>query len=486
METIWQDVKYAIRGLRRSPGFTAAAVFALALGIGSNVVIFTAINSVLLHPLPFRSLRDPDRLVMVWERLPALTLIFAERMPPRLRNFRAWKEQAQSFEDLALWAGTSLTLTANEDRSGLKPEQVEAGVASSNFFPLLGVPLQEGRGFLPEEMQAGKGQVAILSDELYRSRFGGDPKILERYLTAGGKQYRIIGVLPAGFQLPAFWEGLEQKKPKLWIPVNLHPPAEQDELFSYFVFGRLRPGARIDEARSEMKVIAQRLATANPDKNAFGAGINVFSVAEENAGPDLRRALLVLQAAVAFVLLIACANAGNLLLTRALERDKEVAVRAALGASRWRTMRQVFIESALLTSLAAGAGLLIASWALILLVKFAPEDVHGLQDTRIDATVLIFTLGVSAAAAMIFSLFCRVPGRKEERQRGPQPHVTDNVGIVAPPSECSGCRPDCSVAGAADRSGAYDTDTQFANERGSWLPYGPPAGDAGPVTGTKI
>lgn len=403
VETIWQDVKYAIRGLRRSPGFTSATVFALALGIASNAVIFSAIQAVLLNPLPFRNLRDPDRLVMVWERNPSMSLFFAERMPSRLRNFRAWKEQARTFEDLAAWADTSLTLTADEDRGGLRPEQVEAGMASANFFSLLGVSLRMGRSFTPDEMRAGKGSVAILSDGLYRTRFGSDPEILEKHLTAGGKQYRIIGVLPAGFQLPSFWEGFNQSKPQLWIPVNLHPPVEQDERFDYFVFGRLRPGISISEARSEMKVIAQRLTAAHPDRNT-GFGVNVFSVREENVGPDLRRALLVLQAAVAFVLLIACANAGNLLLTRALERDREVALRAALGASRWRIVRYVFTESALLSVGASGVGLLIAFWALMLLVRFAPEDLHGLQDARIDGTVLMFTVGVSTAAALLFTL----------------------------------------------------------------------------------
>jgi hypothetical protein len=259
MGTIWQDVKYAVRGLRRSPWFTAAVVFALALGIGSNAVIFSAINGVLLNPLPFRKLRDLDRLVVIWERNPSLSVIFAERMPPRLRNFRAWKEQTRSFEDLAVWAGASFTLTANEDRSGLKPEQAEAGIASANFFPLLGIRMQMGRNFSPDEMQPGRGQVAILSDELYRSRFGGDPQILEKYVNAGGKQYRIVGVLPSGFQLPALWEGFEQKKPKLWIPVDLHPPAEHDDRFNYFVFGRLRDGIGITEARSEKKIEPKRL-----------------------------------------------------------------------------------------------------------------------------------------------------------------------------------------------------------------------------------
>jgi putative ABC transport system permease protein len=412
MDATWKELKYAIRGLRRSPGFAAAVVFALALGIGSNAVIFSAIDAVLLNPLPFRTLRDPDRLVMIWERNPSLTVFFAERLPPRLRNFRAWKEQARSFEDIAVWSDTSLTLTANEDRAGLKPEQVETGRASANFFPLLGVRLQLGRTFSPDEMQAGRGQVTILSHDLYQSRFGSDPEILRKHLTAGGKQYRIIGVLPPGFQLPSFWEGFEQKKPKLWIPLDLHPPAEQDERFEHFVFGRLKSGVDIGQARSEMKVISQRLAAAYPDTNP-GFGINVFSIAEENAGPDLRRALLVLQAAVAFVLLIACANAGNLVLTRSIERNKEIAIRAALGAGRWRILRQAFTESAVLSALAAALGLLIAFWALIVFTKFAPEDVHGLQDVRIDATVMLFTVGISTAASLFFALIPAIHTRNK-------------------------------------------------------------------------
>lgn len=173
METVWQDLRYAVRGFRRNPGFTAAAVFALALAIGANTSIFSVINAVLLHPLAFRNLKDPDRLAMVWEKNPSLTLFFANRMPPRLRNFRAWKQQSHSFEDLAAWRDTTLTLTDVNDRAGLKPEQVEAGQATSNFFPLLGIRLRLGRNFTSDEMQAGKGQVAILSDELYKSRFNG-------------------------------------------------------------------------------------------------------------------------------------------------------------------------------------------------------------------------------------------------------------------------------------------------------------------------
>ena len=175
METFAADMRQALRALAGKPGFLCAAVFALALGIASNTVVFSAVNSVLLKPVALRQLRDPDRLVMLWERNPQLTIFFSERMPPRLRTFRQWKQQAKSFEDLAIWSDTNVTLTENDDRAGMKPERIEAGRASANFFPLLGVSIALGRNFSEEEMQPGKGGTAILTDELYRSRFAAIP-----------------------------------------------------------------------------------------------------------------------------------------------------------------------------------------------------------------------------------------------------------------------------------------------------------------------
>ena len=402
VDPLWQDLKYAARGFARQPGFTATAVIALALAIGANTAIFSAVNAVLLHPLAFQSLKNPDRLAMLWEKNPSLALIFANNMPARMTNFREWKQQSHSFEDLAAWRDTTLTLTSENDRAGLKPEDVEAGIATSNFFPLLGIRPRLGRNFTPEEMEGGKGQVAILSDELHKSRFNGDLHILGKTLMANRQEYEIVGVLPPAFQLPAVWEGFDQRKPKIWLPLNLHPSKQEGETFGLYVFGRLKPGVSLAQARAEMNIIGERLAKTNPDDAGFG--INVASLSEEDVGPDLRRALAVLLAAVAFVLLIACANVGNLLLTRAVGRDKEIAVRAAIGASRSRIVRQAVTESVLLSLIAAAAGLLLSFWALRVLSSLAPTDTHGLHELRIDRTVLVFTSTIAVLAGLLFGL----------------------------------------------------------------------------------
>ncbi len=403
METFWQDLKYAVRGFRGSPGFTVAAVFALALGIGANTAIFSVIDAVLLNPLAFRNLKDPGRLVMIWEKNPSLSLFFANHMPVRLRNYQEWKRDSHSFTDLALWGDSNLTLTDEGNAGSAKPEQVEAGAATWNLFPLLGIRPRLGRNFSMAEMQPGKDQVAILSDQLYKSRFNSDPQILGKNLVANGKEYRIIGVLPSRFELPAIWGGFDRKHPQIWTPVNLHPPGDQEEAFNYYVFGRLKPSLTVTQARAEMNVLAQRLAKAVPDKNA-GFGINVSTLIEENTGPELRQAVIVLQVAVGFVLLIACANVGNLLLTRAVARDKEIAVRSALGASSFRIARQMISESLLLSLAAAAVGLLLAFWAVRILSALAPEDMFGLHELHIDGTVLLFTVVVAVLAGLLFGL----------------------------------------------------------------------------------
>ncbi len=403
METLWQDLRYTLRGLRRNPGFAAAAVFALALGIGANTAVFSVINAVLLHPLAFKGYRDPAQLVMLYEKNPSLSLFFANTMPPRLRNFRAWKQQNHSFEDLAAWQDGTVTISDVNGHAGLKPEQVEAGQATSNFFPLLGVHLRMGRNFTPQETRTGNSNVAILSDALYKSRFNSDPHILGKTFLANGHQYQIIGVLAPGFELPAVWGGLDHKGPKLWSPFNVYAVGDQENSFSLWVFGRLKPGVDIAHARSEMDVISSRLARSDRE-NDLGFGINVVSLSDENVGADLRHALLVLEIAVLFVLLIACANVGNLLLTRAVARDKEIAVRVALGAGRWRLLRQVMSESLVLSFCGGAAGLLLAFWALRIISNVAPQDTQGFHELRIDAPVLWFTIAVCIAAGILFGL----------------------------------------------------------------------------------
>ena len=402
MEKLWQDLKYAARGLRTNTGFAAAAIFALALGIGANTAVFSVINAVLLNPLAFQGYRDPGRLVVLYEKNPSLSLFFANTMPPRVRTFRAWKKESHSFVDLAAWQDATITLSDVSDRSALRPEQVEAGRATSNFFPLLGIQTRLGRNFTPGEMDAGSN-VAILSDALYRSRFASDPKILGKAFLANGHRYEVVGVLPAGFELPAVWGGFDHKAPKLWSPLNVNPGGDQENAFSLFVFGRLRPDVPLTQARAEMEVIGRRLAN-DDSKDYAGFGINVVTVADENVGPDLRRALFVLQIAVLFVLLIACANVGNLLLTRAVARDKEIAVRIALGAGRWRLLRQLIAESLLLSFAGGFAGLLLAVGALRIISKLAPQDAQGFHELRIDGPVLLFTVAVCFAAGILFGL----------------------------------------------------------------------------------
>jgi putative ABC transport system permease protein len=252
-------------------------------------------------------------------------------------------------------------------------------------------------------MQPGKGQVAILTHELFVSRFGGDPKILGKRLYGDGQAYTIVGVLPAGFEMPAAAEGFDQAKPKFLVPVNMNPGGDAEGEMNYSVFGRLRQGVTLERARAEMKVISKRLAQTN-EKEYNGFGSVVYSLAQEDVGPNLRRTLIVLQVAVGFVLLIACANVGNLLLTRAIRREKEIAVRLALGAGRLRLVRQLLSESLLLSLFGGTAGLLLAYGTLQAISHFAPEDTHGFHELRIDFSVLLFTLAVTVAAGLLFGL----------------------------------------------------------------------------------
>ncbi|MDP2997959.1 MAG: ABC transporter permease [Bryobacterales bacterium] len=403
METIWQDLKYAVRTLRKSPGFTAAAILALALGIGANTAIFSVINAVLLNSRPLRALWEPDRLVMIWEKNPALPGFIAARVSVCLKNYFGWKEQTRSFEGMALYGVTNFTLTARADGGNLKPKLVSGAEASADFFPLLGIQPRMGRNFTVEEMQPGKGGVAIIGDNLYRGRFGGDPRMVGKRVLANGRDYEIVGVLPPGFNLPAMGEGFDQNYPEMWIPLSVGSGGQDQHQRSYYVFGRLKRGVTLEQARAEMNVVAERLLQSDPKLNT-GFGANVFPLAVEDVSPTLRRSLMVLQAAVAFVLLIACANVANLLLTRAVGREREVAIRAALGASRLRMMRQTLTESLLLGGLGGAAGLLLAFWGLRLFSTVAPADTHGFHELRLDPLVLGFTILAAMLSGLLFGL----------------------------------------------------------------------------------
>ncbi|HVX67042.1 MAG TPA: ABC transporter permease [Bryobacteraceae bacterium] len=402
METLWQDLKYAARMLRRSPGFTLAAVFALALGIGANTAMFSVVNAVLLNSRPLAALKDPERLTMIWEKHPALSGFLAQRLPTCLQNYLAWQKQNRSFEDIGLVGKQNFNLTG-VGPGAPRPEQVDAARATANFFSVLGASPRLGRSFTAEEMQPGRGHVAILSDELYRSRFHGDPRILERRIRVDSEDYQVVGVLPPGFELPAIWEGFDQVKAQLWVPVTMGTSDGQRKDRNYYAYGRLKPGVNLSQARAEMAVIAKSTERADPDLNG-GAGANVFPVSVEDVSPLLRRSLLVLQVAVAFVLLIACANVANLLLTRAVGREREIAIRVALGAGRARVIRQTLTESLLLSALGGAAGLLLAYWGLDAVAALAPADTHGFRELRIDPLVLGFTVLAALAAGVLFGI----------------------------------------------------------------------------------
>lgn len=392
--------------LRKNPGFTAIAIITLALGIGANTAMFSAVNAVLLRALPFR---DPGRLVVIWETNPHVEGFIGQRLPVRLESFLRWKKDAQSFQDMAAYhtgisQGTSSNLAVN--LTGIaKPQRVESATASSNFFRLLGVNAELGRTFAPEEGEPGRDRVVILSHSLYQRMFGEGANVLGRDLSLNEIDYRIIGVLPAGFHLPGMWQGLSQDKPEIWTPMNLaaNQPKAVLQDNADIVLGRLKPGASLAQARSEMQMIEARLRQEKPEENQ-DFGTNVFTIYTENLADSLRRSLLVLQLVVGFVLLIACVNVANLLLTRTAGREKEIAIRVALGASRGRLVRQSMSESLLFSLLGGAAGLLLAWWGIRGVRALAPADILGLHQLNIDPYVLAFTAGVMLLAGMLFGL----------------------------------------------------------------------------------
>ena len=412
LQSVVQDLRFGFRSFRETPLFTVAALLTLALGIAANTAIFSVTNSVLLNSLPFQFLRDPGRLVMVWERAPRMAKVFADSTPVRLKDFREWKKSNRSFTDMAIWRNFDANLTDAEVRRH-QPERVEAGISSPNLLPMLGIKLERGRYFRADEGVLGNHRVAIISDALYHSRFGGDKKILGQKLRVDGADFEVVGVLPKDFELPAMMGGFDRKKVAFWVPMNMTEKAGAADQMNCFVYARLKENATIDSARSDMQVVQSNLVKAEPELQFF-SGITVSSVFNEDAGADLRRSLWVLQIAVGFVLLIACANVANLMLTRAVGREKEMAVRTALGASRWRLLRQMLTESLLLSAVAGAAGTFLGYGALRLVSYLAPPDTHGLHELRLDSNVLLFTTGVSLAAGILFGLAPYLQVRKQD------------------------------------------------------------------------
>ena len=382
---LWQDLRYGLRTLRKSPGFTVVAVLALALGIGADSAIFSVVNTVLLRPLPYQ---DPDRLVMVWEDA---TKAGYPRNTPAPANYIDWREQNQVFEGMAAIANISFNLTGDGE-----PERIDGRRVSASLFPLLGVEPHLGRVFLPEEDQPGANRAVIMSYGLWQRRFGSDPDITGKQLTLNGESFTVVGVMPPHFQFPS-------REDELWIPIAFGPNESATRGGHYLeVIARLKHGVTLQQAQAEMNTIAARLQQQYPESNT-DVGATVISLHEQLVG-DIKPALLVLLGAVGFVLLIACANVANLLLARAAVRQKEIALRIALGASRARLIRQFLTESLLLAAIGGVVGMLLALWGVNLLKAFIPENISQVKAITIDAYVLGFTLLVSLLTGLIFGL----------------------------------------------------------------------------------
>jgi putative ABC transport system permease protein len=382
-----QNIRIGLRTLRKNAGFTSVAVLVLALGIGANTAIFSVVNAALLRPLPFP---DAERLVQVWHVPPAKSFPGLTKFPASAANYLDWHAENHVFQQTAIYRFSRFNLTGNGE-----PEPVDGAAVSGNFFSVLGTPPKLGRAFLPEEDQPGHSRVAILSYALWQNRFGGDPSVVGKEITLDGQGYTVVGVMPAAFSLPS--------KAGIWTPMAW---TSQERVVHgehhYLVIARLKPGVDLKQAQAEMSTISRNLEQQYPEDDK-GWGAVIIPLREELVG-DLRPALLILLGAVAFVLLIACANVANLVLVKTLARRKEIAIRAALGASRGRVIALILTET-VMVALAGGAlGLIVAHFGIDLIVAFLADKLAQSVDVHLDGWVLGFTLSASLLSGVIAGL----------------------------------------------------------------------------------
>ena len=379
-----QDIRYALRKLSRTPGFTAIAAFTLALAIGATTAIFSVIDGVLLKPLPFR---DPERVVRV------TNMRDGNRQVSSVPDYLDFRKEAKSFSSISPIDNQPMNLTG-----GSEPERIQAARVGATFWSLLGVTPSVGRGFAPDEDAQSAGRTVVLSDGLWKRRFATDPRIVGKTIALDGNTYTIIGVAPPQFSFP--------DRPDVWVPLVLGPDdINPENRGSHWmgVMARLAPNVSLPQANAEMVALTRRLEQQYPESNT-GMTAAVIPMQQYLVG-DVRPALYVMLGAVGFVLLIACANVANLLLVRAASRESEMAVRTALGAGAWRIVRQLVIESVLLAVIGGVFGTLLALWGVDLLLSLAPQGLPRIEEVSVNPTVLLFTAAVTALTGVLFGAF---------------------------------------------------------------------------------
>jgi putative ABC transport system permease protein len=415
MHKVLADFRHGLRNLLRNPGFACAAILVLALGIGANTAIFSVVNAVLLRPLPFR---DASRIMQIWHIPPAKSfpgLTFFSVSPA---NFLDWRSQNHSFEEMAAIGGASFNVSGKG-----QPESIRGAAVASGFFSILRVEPVLGRGFSPEDDSPGAAHVIILGDSLWRTHFGADPGIVGRNLSLDGQTYTVIGVMSPKFRYPS-WA-------KFWVPLAW--TSQQRAIrgnHNYMVIGRLKAGVQIDQAKADLSAISARLEQLYPEDDK-GWGATARPLREEMVG-DVRPALLVLLGAVAFVLLIACANVANLVLAKTLARKKEMAIRTSLGATRFDTLRHILAETMLLSLTGGALGLFLGQFVTTFIVKFLGDRLPRYAEIRLDSQVLLFTILLSllagALAGLIPSLRFSTTDLNEALKQGQSRGSSDSSG----------------------------------------------------------